>query len=281
MQPICTECYIQIRKSPNDKTATCPFCNCVPYDIVYKGKKTAEERLQERVEEQRVIEVRIKAEQEQQQQQDHHSPDVNADDTQDNTESISESDVVHHSPTSEHQNVEVDQRLQNYIPNDLLQRITSGDSGIEDIEATMLDLALRISAGDQTVPSSGQHGWQQRHLHQQQQHLSPDNQSDETQQEERNGVMPSLANLFRLLMVTADTDEMMSSTLTERSSSSSSITSASRQQQLQRLTCAADSEQTLPSNESTQALDEQPESEEDLELALALSLSLSLNRTNA
>lgn len=248
----------------------------MPYEIVYKGKKTAEERLQEQTEEQRVIEIRIKAEQEQQHvQQDHHSPGVSYEDTQENMESISESEVVHHSPASEHQGVEVDQRLQHYIPDDLLQRITSGDSEIGDIDAAMLDMALRISARDQTVPSSGRHGWQQR--------LSADSQSDEVQHEERARIMPNLANLFRLLMVTRDTDEMMSSTLTERSSSSSSmhsadISSTSGQQQ-QQLTSTSDSP-TLPSNESTR--DEQPDtSEEDLELALALSLSLSLNRTNA
>eukprot|EP00698_Gefionella_okellyi_P017351 TRINITY_DN5058_c0_g1_i1.p1 TRINITY_DN5058_c0_g1~~TRINITY_DN5058_c0_g1_i1.p1 ORF type:complete len:474 (-),score=106.17 TRINITY_DN5058_c0_g1_i1:156-1577(-) len=62
-KPICTECYLQIKK-PTSSHASCPFCNKSKYSVVYVGPKTDEERVREQLEEQRVAELQLKMRQE-------------------------------------------------------------------------------------------------------------------------------------------------------------------------------------------------------------------------
>ncbi|KAL1537640.1 E3 ubiquitin-protein ligase da2 [Salvia divinorum] len=57
---ICTECFIQM-KTPNASRPTqCPFCKTSNYAVEYRGVKTKEEKSIEQLEEQRVIEARIR-----------------------------------------------------------------------------------------------------------------------------------------------------------------------------------------------------------------------------
>eukprot|EP01102_Stenamoeba_stenopodia_P013948 TRINITY_DN4585_c0_g1_i1.p1 TRINITY_DN4585_c0_g1~~TRINITY_DN4585_c0_g1_i1.p1 ORF type:complete len:288 (-),score=49.54 TRINITY_DN4585_c0_g1_i1:171-1034(-) len=55
-QPICTECYLQVKK-PNTTQGSCPFCNMDRYHVHYLGPKSKEERLKEAEEERRVTEA--------------------------------------------------------------------------------------------------------------------------------------------------------------------------------------------------------------------------------
>ncbi|KAJ0684303.1 putative transcription factor C2H2 family [Helianthus annuus] len=61
---ICTECFLQM-KTPNSTRPTqypyrCPFCKTLNYAVEYRGVKTKEEKGQEQIEEQRVIEAKIR-----------------------------------------------------------------------------------------------------------------------------------------------------------------------------------------------------------------------------
>lgn len=73
-QPICSECFFQVKK-PSKKSSggggaaanqsLCPFCNTKPYHVIYRGPKTEDELLKERIEEQKVIELRLQMQREQ------------------------------------------------------------------------------------------------------------------------------------------------------------------------------------------------------------------------
>lgn len=67
-QPICTECYLQIKK-PKHGTATCPFCNATNYAAQYKGPKSQKQIEEEQIEQQRVVELQLKAQREEAQAQ--------------------------------------------------------------------------------------------------------------------------------------------------------------------------------------------------------------------
>ncbi|KZV29744.1 hypothetical protein F511_05838 [Dorcoceras hygrometricum] len=59
---ICTECFLQMR-TPNSTRPTherCPFCKTSNYAVEYRGVKTKEEKGLEQIEEQRVIEAKIR-----------------------------------------------------------------------------------------------------------------------------------------------------------------------------------------------------------------------------
>ncbi|XP_042028984.1 E3 ubiquitin-protein ligase DA2-like isoform X2 [Salvia splendens] len=57
---ICTECFVQM-KTPNATRPTqCPFCKTANYAVEYRGFKTKEEKIIEQLEEQRVIEAKIR-----------------------------------------------------------------------------------------------------------------------------------------------------------------------------------------------------------------------------
>ncbi|CAA0821297.1 RING/U-box superfamily protein [Striga hermonthica] len=60
LKGICTECFLQM-KTPNCTRPTqCPFCKTSNYAVEYRGVKTKEEKGQEQLEEQRVIEAKIR-----------------------------------------------------------------------------------------------------------------------------------------------------------------------------------------------------------------------------
>ncbi|KAL1813004.1 hypothetical protein ACET3Z_023069 [Daucus carota] len=60
MKGICTECFLQM-KTPNSARPTqCPFCKTSNYAVEYRGVKTKEEKGIEQIEEQRVIEAKIR-----------------------------------------------------------------------------------------------------------------------------------------------------------------------------------------------------------------------------
>ncbi|KAK8579328.1 hypothetical protein V6N13_142536 [Hibiscus sabdariffa] len=60
MKSICTECFLQM-KNPNSTHPTqCPFCKTLNYAVEYRGVKTKEEKGIEQIEEQRVIEAKIR-----------------------------------------------------------------------------------------------------------------------------------------------------------------------------------------------------------------------------
>ncbi|XP_073312133.1 E3 ubiquitin-protein ligase DA2L-like isoform X1 [Primulina huaijiensis] len=71
MKGICTECFLQMR-TPNSTRPThtpgsaylnserCPFCKTSNYAVEYRGVKTKEEKCLEQIEEQRVIEAKIR-----------------------------------------------------------------------------------------------------------------------------------------------------------------------------------------------------------------------------
>ncbi|VFQ61902.1 unnamed protein product [Cuscuta campestris] len=60
MKGICTECFLQM-KTPNSTLPTqCPFCKTINYAVEYRGGKTKEEKGMEKIEEQLVIEAKIR-----------------------------------------------------------------------------------------------------------------------------------------------------------------------------------------------------------------------------
>lgn len=60
MKGICTECFLQM-KAPNSARPTqCPFCKTSNYAVEYRGVRTKEEKGLEQIEEQRVIEAKIR-----------------------------------------------------------------------------------------------------------------------------------------------------------------------------------------------------------------------------
>eukprot|EP01080_Neovahlkampfia_damariscottae_P007967 gene7967-12433_t len=63
-QRICTDCFLQIKKPKTQPRPHCPFCNHKDYNIMYKGEKSKEERKKELIEEQKVIEAQIRAQEE-------------------------------------------------------------------------------------------------------------------------------------------------------------------------------------------------------------------------
>ncbi|KAH9551396.1 hypothetical protein CY35_09G013500 [Sphagnum magellanicum] len=77
---ICTECFLQM-KSPNVTRPTqCPYCKMANYSVEYRGPKSMEEKGVEQVEEQKVIEAKIRMRQKELQddnerEQRHHDDD--------------------------------------------------------------------------------------------------------------------------------------------------------------------------------------------------------------
>jgi len=60
-KPICTECYLQIKK-PTSTPVSCPFCNGPRYQVIYSGPLSKEEKDREEKEEQQYIEMKIQQE---------------------------------------------------------------------------------------------------------------------------------------------------------------------------------------------------------------------------
>ncbi|MFS7984028.1 putative transcription factor C2H2 family [Helianthus anomalus] len=57
---ICTECFLQMKTPNSTRPTQCPFCKTLNYAVEYRGVKTKEEKGQEQIEEQRVIEAKIR-----------------------------------------------------------------------------------------------------------------------------------------------------------------------------------------------------------------------------
>ncbi|XP_054815719.1 E3 ubiquitin-protein ligase DA2L-like isoform X2 [Prosopis cineraria] len=60
MKSICTECFLQMTVPNSTQPTRCPFCKTANYAVVYRGVKSKEERVLEQIEEQRVIEAKIR-----------------------------------------------------------------------------------------------------------------------------------------------------------------------------------------------------------------------------
>ncbi|XP_028082081.1 E3 ubiquitin-protein ligase DA2L-like [Camellia sinensis] len=57
---ICTECFLQMKTPNSTRPTQCPFCKTLNYAVEYRGVKTKEEKGIEQIEEQRVIEAKIR-----------------------------------------------------------------------------------------------------------------------------------------------------------------------------------------------------------------------------
>ncbi|KAK9266461.1 hypothetical protein L1049_000438 [Liquidambar formosana] len=60
MKSICTECFLQMKTPNSTRPTQCPFCKTSNYAVEYRGVKTKEEKGIEQIEEQRVIEAKIR-----------------------------------------------------------------------------------------------------------------------------------------------------------------------------------------------------------------------------
>ncbi|KAK1258633.1 hypothetical protein QJS04_geneDACA017826 [Acorus gramineus] len=60
MKGICTECFLQMKPPHSTRPTQCPFCKTSSYAVEYRGMRTKEEKGMEQVEEQRVIEAKIR-----------------------------------------------------------------------------------------------------------------------------------------------------------------------------------------------------------------------------
>uniref|UniRef100_A0A2P2LW31 RING-type domain-containing protein n=1 Tax=Rhizophora mucronata TaxID=61149 RepID=A0A2P2LW31_RHIMU len=63
MKGICTECFLQMKNPNSARPTQCPFCKTSNYAVEYRGVKTKEEKGLEQIEEQRVIEAKIRMQQ--------------------------------------------------------------------------------------------------------------------------------------------------------------------------------------------------------------------------
>ncbi|KAJ6416967.1 hypothetical protein OIU84_002784 [Salix udensis] len=57
---ICTECFLQMKNPNSTRPTQCPFCKTTNYAVEYKGVKSKEAKGLEQIEEQRVIEAKIR-----------------------------------------------------------------------------------------------------------------------------------------------------------------------------------------------------------------------------
>lgn len=60
MKGICTECFLQMKNPNTTRPTQCPFCKTANYAVEYRGVKTKEEKGMEQIEEQLVIEAKIR-----------------------------------------------------------------------------------------------------------------------------------------------------------------------------------------------------------------------------
>ncbi|KAI9385670.1 hypothetical protein POPTR_011G096000v4 [Populus trichocarpa] len=60
MKCVCTECFLQMKNPNSTRPTQCPFCKTANYAVEYRGVKTKEEKGLEQIEEQRVIEAKIR-----------------------------------------------------------------------------------------------------------------------------------------------------------------------------------------------------------------------------
>ncbi|KAL8142243.1 hypothetical protein V2J09_015275 [Rumex salicifolius] len=67
---ICTECFLQMKNPNSARPTQCPFCKASNYAVEFRGGKSKEERGMEQVEEQKVIEAKIRMRQQEIQEQE-------------------------------------------------------------------------------------------------------------------------------------------------------------------------------------------------------------------
>ncbi|CAH8381386.1 unnamed protein product [Eruca vesicaria subsp. sativa] len=60
MKSICTECFLRMKNPSSSQPTQCPYCKTSNYAVEYRGGKTKEEKNIEKIEEQRVIEAKIR-----------------------------------------------------------------------------------------------------------------------------------------------------------------------------------------------------------------------------
>ncbi|KAJ7981961.1 protein SIP5 [Quillaja saponaria] len=60
MKSVCTECFLQMKVPNSTRPTQCPFCKTENYAVEYRGVKSKEEKGLEQIEEQRVIEAKIR-----------------------------------------------------------------------------------------------------------------------------------------------------------------------------------------------------------------------------
>ncbi|XP_071724304.1 E3 ubiquitin-protein ligase DA2L-like [Rutidosis leptorrhynchoides] len=60
LKGICTECFLQMKNPNSTRPTQCPFCKTSNYAVEFRGVKTKEEKGLEQIEEQRVIEAKIR-----------------------------------------------------------------------------------------------------------------------------------------------------------------------------------------------------------------------------
>ncbi|KAF2314469.1 hypothetical protein GH714_026780 [Hevea brasiliensis] len=60
MKGICTECFLQMKNPNTTRPTQCPFCKTSNYAVEYRGVKSKEQKGIEQIEEQRVIEAKIR-----------------------------------------------------------------------------------------------------------------------------------------------------------------------------------------------------------------------------
>lgn len=60
LKGICTECFLQMKTPCSARPTQCPFCKTTNYAVEYRGVKSKEEKGMEQIEEQRVIEAKIR-----------------------------------------------------------------------------------------------------------------------------------------------------------------------------------------------------------------------------
>ncbi|XP_076886324.1 E3 ubiquitin-protein ligase DA2L-like isoform X2 [Bidens hawaiensis] len=67
---ICTECFLQMKTPNSTRPTQCPFCKTLNYAVEYRGVKSKEEKGREQIEEQRVIEAKIRMRQQEIQEEE-------------------------------------------------------------------------------------------------------------------------------------------------------------------------------------------------------------------
>ncbi|KAG2268578.1 hypothetical protein Bca4012_070811 [Brassica carinata] len=60
LKSICTECFLRMKNPTSARPTQCPYCKTSNYAVEYRGGKTKEEKSIEQIEEQRVIEAKIR-----------------------------------------------------------------------------------------------------------------------------------------------------------------------------------------------------------------------------
>ncbi|XP_043689879.1 E3 ubiquitin-protein ligase DA2L-like isoform X2 [Telopea speciosissima] len=70
MKGICTECFLQMKPPHSTRPTQCPFCKTSNYAVEYRGMRSKEEKGMEQVEEQRVIEAKIRKQQQELQEEE-------------------------------------------------------------------------------------------------------------------------------------------------------------------------------------------------------------------